>query len=123
MANSVVCVAACPCRCIPSNCYHLLRLSFVGAAHAPSGYKILESCPSLETDEKIQNLIGTKILHASDDKDRQGWFEGRVRGCNLNARHLARAPIANFSVRYSKSLTVGVKKKKIILCTVAGFRV
>ena len=55
-------------------------LSFVGAAQAPSGYKILESCPSLETDENIQNLIGTKILHVWDDKDRQGWFEGRVHG-------------------------------------------
>jgi len=87
---------------------------------APSGYKILESCPSLETDENIQNLIGTKILHACDDKDRQGWLEGRVHGRNLNARDLARAPTANFSVRYSKSLTVGVKKKKIIpLCHVA----
>ena len=39
-------------------------LSFVGAAQAPSGYKILESCPSLETDENMQNLIGTQILHA-----------------------------------------------------------
>ena len=95
-------------------------LSFVGAAQAPSGYKILESCPSLETDENMQNLIDTQILHALDDKDRQGWFEGKVHGRNLNARDLARAPTANFSVRYSKSLTVGGKKKKIIpLCLVA----
>ena len=95
-------------------------LSFVGAAQALSGYKILESCPTLETDQNIQNLIGTRILHAWDDKDRQGWFEARVHGRNLNARDLARAPTANFSVRYSKSLTVGVKKKKIIpLCHVA----
>jgi len=36
------------------------------------------------------------------------------------ARDLARAPTANFSVRYSKSLTVGVEKKNIIpLCHVA----
>jgi len=55
-----------------------------------------------------------------DNKDRQGWFEGRVHGRNLNVRDLARAPSANFSVRYSKLLTVGVKKKKIIpLCHVA----
>ena len=54
-------------------------LSFVGTAQAPSVYKILESCRSLETDENLQNLIGTKILHAWDDKDRQGWFEGK--GC------------------------------------------
>jgi len=81
---------------------------------APSGYKILESCPSLETDENLQNLLGTKILHAWDDKDRQGWFEGRVHGRNLNTRDLARAPTTNFAVGYSKSLTVGVKKKKII---------
>jgi len=46
-------------------------LSFVGAVQAPSGYKILESCPTLETDQNIQNLIGTRILHAWDDKDRQ----------------------------------------------------
>ena len=95
-------------------------LSFVGTAQAPSGYKILESCPSLQTDENLQNLIGTKILHAWDDKDRQGWFEGRVHVRNLIARDLAHAPTANFSVGYSKSLTVGVKKKKIIpLCHVA----
>ena len=66
-------------------------LSFVGAAQAPSGYKILESCPSLETDENMQNLIGTQIRHAWDDKDRQGWFEGRVHERNLkNVRDLAR---------------------------------
>ena len=94
-------------------------LSFVGAAQALSGYKIRELCPSLETDQKVQNLIGMRILHAWDNKDRQGWFEARVHGRNLNARDLARAPKANFSVRYSKSLTVGVKKKKIIpLCHV-----
>jgi hypothetical protein len=29
-------------------------LSFVGAAQAPSKYKILESCPSLETEENMQ---------------------------------------------------------------------
>ena len=34
-------------------------LSFVGAAQAPSGYKILESCPSLETEKNMQNFIGT----------------------------------------------------------------
>jgi len=45
--------------------------------------------------------------------------QGRVHGRNLNARDLARAPTANFSVGYSKLLTVGVKKKKIIsLCHV-----
>ena len=91
-------------------------LSFVGTAQAPSAYKIFESCRSLETDENLQNLIGTKILHAWDDKDRQGWFEGRVHGRNLNAR----AATVNFSVGNSKSLTVGVKKKKIIpFCHVA----
>ena len=69
----------------------------------------------------MQNLIGTQILHAWDDKDRQpGWLEGKVHGRNLNTRDLARAPTANFAVRYSKSLTVGGKKKKIIpLCLVA----
>jgi hypothetical protein len=49
--------------------------------------------------------------------------DGSREGCmesNLNARDLARAPTANFSVRYSKSLTVGVKKTKTIpLCHVA----
>jgi hypothetical protein len=39
---------------------------------------------------------------------------------NLNARDLARAPIANFVVRYINSLTVGVKKKMTIAkCEVA----
>ena len=70
-------------------------LSFVVAAQAPSGYEILELWLSLETDVNIQNLIGTKILHTWDDTDRQGWFEGRVHGRNLNVRDLARAPTAN----------------------------
>jgi len=44
-----------------------------------------------------------------------------VHGCNLNAQDLARAPIANFSVRYTKSLTVGVKKKNTVpVCHVAN---
>ena len=68
----------------------------------------------------MQNLIGKHILHAWDDKDRQGWFEGRVHGRNLTARDLARVPTANFAVRYIKSLTVGVKKTKTIAkCDVA----
>ena len=95
-------------------------LSFVGAAQAPTGYKILESCPRLETDEDMQKLIGKQILHAWDDKDRQGWFEGKVQSRNLNARDRARAPTANFAVQYRNSLTVGVKKKKTIAkCLVA----
>jgi hypothetical protein len=70
--------------------------------------------------ENMRELIGAQILHAWDDNDRQGWFDGRVHRRNLNARDLARAPTANFSVRYTKSLTVGVKKKKTIpLCHVA----
>ncbi len=63
---------------------------------------------------------GQEILHAWDDKDRQGWFEGKVHGRNLNARDLARAPTVSFAVRYHKSLTVGVKKRKTIAnCLVA----
>jgi hypothetical protein len=41
----------------------------------------------------MRELIGAQILHAWDDKDRQGWFEERVHGRNLNARDLARQPI------------------------------
>jgi len=32
-------------------------ISIVGAAQAPSGYKILESCPSPNTKENLQNLL------------------------------------------------------------------
>ena len=67
----------------------------------------------------MQNIIGKQILHAWDDKDRQGWLEGRVHWRNLNVRDLARAPTANFAVRYINSLTVGVKKKKTAKCEVA----
>ncbi len=67
----------------------------------------------------MRELIGSQILHVWDDQDRQKWFEGRIHGSNLNTRVLVRAPTANFSVRYSKSLTVGVKKKETIpLCHV-----
>ena len=66
---------------IPSN-YYLLLVQ----RRLRQDIRFSISCPSLETDENIQNLIGTKILHAWNDKDRQGWFEGRVHGRNLNAR-------------------------------------
>ena len=46
----------------------------------PSRYKILDSCRMLETEEHMQELIGTQILPAWDDKDRQAWFEGTVQG-------------------------------------------
>ena len=46
-------------------------------------------------------------------------MDGRAHEAS-NARDVARAPTANVLVRYSKSLTVGVKKKKTIpLCHVA----
>ena len=64
-------------------------LSFVGETQAPSKYKILEF-PSLETEKNMRELIGSQILHAWDDKDRQGWFEGRVHSRNLNARDFLR---------------------------------
>jgi hypothetical protein len=32
-------------------------LSYVGAAQAPSGYKILKSCPSLETEKNIRSSL------------------------------------------------------------------
>ena len=52
-------------------------LSFVGAAQAPSGYKILESCPSLETDENMQNLIGTQILACLGRQGQAGMVRGK----------------------------------------------
>ena len=73
-------------------------------SEAEGGWSDLLHETALEASSS-ENLIGTKILHAWDDKDRQAWFEGRVHGRNLNARVLARAPTSNFSVGYSKSLT------------------
>jgi len=72
-------------------------VSFVGLAQVPCGYQILDSCPRLETDENMQELIGMQILHAWDNKDRQRWFEGTVQGLNLNKVDCARAPTANFA--------------------------
>ncbi len=46
----------------------------------------------------MQELIGTQILHAWDDKDRQGWVKGTVKERNLYARDLSRASNANFAV-------------------------
>ena len=37
-------------------------VSFDGPAQAPSGFKILDSCPSLETDENMQELIGALLV-------------------------------------------------------------
>ena len=51
---------------------------------------------------------------------RDGWFEGTVHGRNLTKEDRARAPTANFAVRYTKSLTSGARKKKTIAkCDVA----
>ena len=44
---------------------------------------------------------------------------GKGAWAHLTARDLARAPTANFAVRYINSLTVGVKKKKTAKCEVA----
>ena len=52
-----------------------VKKKFVGTSQTPSKYKILESCPSLETEENMWEIIGAQILHVWDDKDRQGWFE------------------------------------------------
>jgi len=47
------------------------------ATQAPPGYKILESCTSLETHEDMQNLIGKQILHAWETRTgRDGSREG-----------------------------------------------
>ena len=55
----------------------------------------------------------TDLLHG-------GWFEGRVDGRNLNARDLARAPTANFSVEIQQVVVSWRQKKKTIpLCHVA----
>ena len=95
-------------------------VSFVGPAQAPSGYKILDSCSRLETNENRQKLIGTQILHAWDDKDRQGWFEGTVHGRNLTKAEHARAATADFAVQYTKTLTSGARKKTTVpRCDVA----
>ena len=59
-------------------------LSFVGAAQDPSKYKILESCPSLETEENMRKLIGAQILHVWDDQDRDGSREGWMGGTSTS---------------------------------------
>ena len=95
-------------------------VSFVGPAQAPSGYKILDSCPSLETDGNLQELIVTQILHAWDDKDRQGLFEGTVHVRNLTKAEHVRAATADFAVQYTKTLTSGARKKTTVpRCDVA----
>ena len=49
-----------------------------------------------------------------------GLNENDVQALEVDARDLVRAPTANFAVRYTKSLTVGVKKKTTIsMCDVA----
>ena len=54
----------------------------------------------------MQEFIDTQILHAWDDKDRQGWFEETVHGRNLNkADRALPLPILQCD---TKSLTIGV---------------
>ena len=42
-----------------------------------------------------------------------------MHGCNLTKTDGARAPTANFAVRYTKSLLIGARKKTIPKCDVA----
>lgn len=68
--------------------------SCVGAAQAPEGYRMLDTCRTLDTGLQVQELIGSQILHAWDNKHRQGGFERRVHGRCLNAREINDFPSA-----------------------------
>ena len=66
-------------------------VSFVGPAQAPSGYKILDSCRSLETEKNMQELIGTQILHAWDKKDGQDGSTEQCMGA-ISTHNISRSP-------------------------------
>ena len=72
--------------------------------------------PDPVDSQQVLSFVGVAQVetHVWDDQDRQGWFEARVHGRNLNTRDFACVPTYNCSVQYNKSLTVGVKKEKTI---------
>ena len=41
-----------------------------------------------ETEPEMQKLISTQIFHAWDDKDRQGWFRGKVQVRGATSTHV-----------------------------------
>jgi hypothetical protein len=89
-------------------------LSYLGEARAPEGYKIIDTCPKLDGEKDKQELIGTEVLHAWDDKNRSGWFKGLVHSRGLTKRDLEQAPTANFAISYIKSLPVSRNRNQVI---------
>ena len=80
----------------------------------PDGYKIVDTCPKLDDEKDLQELIGTEVLHAWDDEDRSGWFKGRVHSRGLTKRDRERAPTANFAISYIKSLPSSKSNNKVL---------
>ena len=77
----------------------------VGAAVAPSGFRIRATCPPLESEIERQEMIGQHILYGWDTADAQGWFRGTVHSRTLSARDLRATPSANYVVKYKPAET------------------
>ena len=73
--------------------------------HPPAGFRYVDQCPALDSDETQIALVGKQILHAFDQEGLMGWFIGRISARGVSARDLARTPTANFVVSYDKKTT------------------
>ena len=84
----------------------------IGNAVAPTGYKIVENCPPLDTELEKNMMIGKTILHGWDSKNATGWFIGTVQSRNLSATDLKKTPTANCVVKYTSKATNGALNGK-----------
>lgn len=77
----------------------------IGSAQAPTGYRILDEIPSINTATDLQQLIGRTILYGWDSKHATGWFIGTVHSTNVTASDRKKTPSANAVVSYKSKLT------------------
>lgn len=77
----------------------------VGSAVAPSGYRIVEGCPPLETLPDRQKLIGKLVYVGWDSNGVYGWFMGTIHSTTISPRDRQKTPTANFVIKYTKQRT------------------
>jgi hypothetical protein len=72
----------------------------------PAGYRYVDVCPALGTEEAQLALVGRqKIYHAFDMRNTTGWFQGRISARGVSQRDLIKTPTANFVVAYDRRVT------------------
>lgn len=81
--------------------------SSVGNAPPLNGYRFVEECPELETQQQRLKLLGKTVYVCWDSASLNvhGWYVGTIHSAQLGARDLSNTPTANFSVKYTLQRT------------------